>query len=174
MEMAGMSMELIMCYASIFEGLPRLELQTMHRFMNAHGTHVPPILTLMDFVQNFNDVLALFVANDLAIEYAGMSEREPQRFPPAPERLTTEGITRALRAMYDTIHHLGPAEVSNQIRWFTFHHMERGACQGHIRRFLTTDHSVRQRPAPVHGGAQLTLGARDIHAALAELKDCAV
>jgi hypothetical protein len=157
---------LTMCYACIFDGLPLMELDSFENFIRAHERHDPRIETLADFVQNFNDVMALFVSNNLAREYAELAERNPETFPPKPERLSTDRIEAALRAMRETINYLGSAPVIDAIEHFTHTFTDQTACNSHVRAFLTHPHHIPVPEPPVHGGAHVTIGAllRRLHA----------
>ena len=143
-EMPGMYLN--MCYACIFEGLPLMQLQKYDSFIQAHEHHDPLIETLGDFVQHYNDVMAMFLSNNLAEEYASMSARDPETFPAAPARLSPDGIADALLAMRRTIVHLGPAAVEAAISGFvtdflvTAEHPDRdpGALNSHVRALLTS------------------------------------
>ena len=115
---------------------------------------------------NFNDVMALFDRNNLAREYAGLSERNPERFPPTLPRLSTDRIEAALLAMRETILYLGPAPVIDAIDHFTHTFTDQTACNSHVRAFLTHPHHIPVPEPPVHGGAHVTIGAllRRLHA----------
>lgn len=154
-----------MCYACIFDGLPVQELRIYERFIEAHEQHDPPIETLGDFVEHYNDVTEMFQDNDFAREYARLSRNNAERYPAAQARLSTDGLTRALAAMCETIDFLGEETVQQTIdamvRDFlpTSEHPDRDphALNTHIRAFLCHAHYVTPR-APVYGGAELTIG----------------
>jgi hypothetical protein len=107
----NMHFSLQLCYSGVFQGLPLMQLGGYDRFLNMHATHQPPINTVQDFEAHFEDVMAMFEENDFGREYAGMSAGDRARFPAVPERLSSAGIARGLRAMNATITLLGHAVV---------------------------------------------------------------
>ena len=151
------------CYACIFDGLPLQELHIYERFIVAHEQHNPPIETLGDFVEHYNDVTAMFEDNDFVREYARLSRNNAERYPAAPTRLSTESLTHALAAMCETIDFHDEETVQQTIdglvREFivTDEHPDRDERElfTRIRAFLCHAHHLTSLPPPVHGGAQV-------------------
>jgi len=110
-----MDVNLLLCYVSIFDGLPLQELAGWRGFLDAHEQHEPRIETVYDFGDHAADVLAMFYANDFAREYAELSAGDPERFPAVSAELSSAGVTRRLRAMRTTILVLGSEAVNEEI-----------------------------------------------------------
>jgi hypothetical protein len=120
-----MDLNLLLCYVSIFDGLPLEELVGWRGFLDAHARHEPPIETVYDFGDHAADVLTMFYANDFAREYAERRAGDPVRFPGVPAQLSSAGITDRLRAMRATIIVLGREAVTANIVQLFEEHGER-------------------------------------------------
>ena len=137
--------DLLLCYDSIFDGMPREYLRTLDRFLEAHATE-PRIVTLEDFVEQFDRV-------------TGLLDALP--FPAAPARLTRQGVRVALAKMRATIAFLGVDSVRGTIDGMVRNYMvdeahpdrEAGVMERHLRTFLCHEHDAVPE-TPVHGGAE--------------------
>jgi hypothetical protein len=69
-----------MCYDAIFDGLPVMLLEHHQYFMWDHDTH--DIHSLLNFRDNFQTVMDIFHARNLAEEYRVRLAREPETFAP--------------------------------------------------------------------------------------------
>ena len=147
--------DLFLCYDSIFDGMPDAHRETLERFVDAHEATEPRIVTLEDFVTEFDQVVGLL---------GRLTREDAESFPAAaeaPARLTRQGVRVALAKMRATIAFLGAESVRDTIDGMVRNYRvdaahpdrEAGVMERHLRTFLCHEHDAVSE-TPVHGGAE--------------------